>query len=98
MGFDHPAAQHYYCKHFYIYPRFPERVSKIVCFAGNAYYTKDEVDGLVGLKDVSKWSERMRKPMEEIYGKVSMKDRFQICKAFKSKVLTESLINNRGGL
>lgn len=48
---------------------FPERVSKIVCFAGNAYYTKDEVDGLVGLKDVSKWSERMRKPMEEIYGK-----------------------------
>jgi len=47
---------------------FPNRVKKIVCFAGNAYYTKDEVDGLVGLKDVSKWSERMRKPMEEIYG------------------------------
>ena len=59
-------------------------MSKIVCFAGNAYYTKDEVDGLVGLKDVSKWSERMRKPMEEIYGKVSMKVRVQICKAFKS--------------
>ena len=84
MGFDHPAAQHCYSKHFYIYPRFPERVSKIVCFAGNAYYTKDEVDGLVGLKDVSKWSERMRKPMEEIYGKVSMEVRVQICKAFKS--------------
>ena len=76
MGFDHPAAQYCYCKHFYIYPGFPERVSKIVCFAGNAYYTKDEVDGLVGLKDVSKWSERMRKPMEEIYGKVSMEFKF----------------------
>ena len=70
-----------YCKHFYVYPRFPNRVKKIVCFAGNAYYTKDEVDGLVGLKDVSKWSERMRKPMEEIYGQVSMKIGVDMSKA-----------------
>jgi len=45
-------------------------VDKIVSFAGNAYYTQEEVDGLVGLKDVSQWSDRMRKPMEDIYGKV----------------------------
>ena len=53
-----------------VFFRYPSRVSKIVSFAGNAYYTRPEIEGLVGLKDVSQWSERMRTPMEETYGKV----------------------------
>lgn len=48
---------------------YPSRVSKIVSFAGNAYYIRPEIEGLEGLKDVSQWSERMRTPMEETYGK-----------------------------
>ena len=48
----------------------PERIERVVCLAGQAYFTQKEMDGLVSLKDVSKWSERMRKPMEETYGEV----------------------------
>jgi len=47
---------------------FPKEIDQMVCFAGNAYYTQKEADFITSLKDVSKWSERMRKPYEDIYG------------------------------
>jgi len=87
---------------------FPDRVSRIVSFAGNAYYTQEEVEGLVKLKDVSQWSERMRKPMEDIYGKerfpvlwgefvdacaAIMEDRSgDICRDSLSKIVCPTLI------
>ena len=60
--------------------RFPERVEKIVSLAGNAYFTQAEVDGMIGLRDVSQWSEEWsnlmkmqwttQRSLEDIYGKV----------------------------
>ena len=60
--------------------RFPERVENILSLAGNAYFTQAEVDGMIGLKDVSQWSEEWsnlikmqwttQRSLEDIYGKV----------------------------
>ena len=44
----------------------------MVTFAGQAYFIQKEVDAIGELRDVSKWSERMKKPMEDIYGTVSI--------------------------
>lgn len=49
--------------------KYPEHVRKLVAFAANAYFTDQDLDMILKVKDVSKWSERMRAPMEEIYGK-----------------------------
>jgi len=69
----------------------PERVDRVVCLAGQAYFTQKEMDGMLALKDVSKWSERMRKPMEDTYGEDFPKLWAEFCDA------CESLMKNRGG-
>uniref|UniRef100_A0A336MFE1 CSON000821 protein n=1 Tax=Culicoides sonorensis TaxID=179676 RepID=A0A336MFE1_CULSO len=44
-------------------------VRKLVVWGANAYIHPDEVKIYEGIRDVSKWSEKMRKPMEDVYGK-----------------------------
>ncbi|XP_076010572.1 LOW QUALITY PROTEIN: valacyclovir hydrolase [Genypterus blacodes] len=46
----------------------PELVSKMVIWGSNAYVSEDDLKLYDAVKDVSMWSERMRKPMEEVYG------------------------------
>ena len=51
-------------------------MTKIVSLAGNAYFTRPEIEGMVSLKDLSKWSEQMSEQwsgpeaMEKMHGKV----------------------------
>ncbi len=47
-------------------------VEKLICYAGNAYISEQDVSMLKRVTDVSKWSERMKEPMEIIYGKVNV--------------------------
>ncbi len=41
--------------------------------AGNAYASDEDFMKLEKVWDVSKWSDKMREPMEKIYGKVCLK-------------------------
>ncbi|XP_001843270.2 valacyclovir hydrolase [Culex quinquefasciatus] len=47
----------------------PDVVEKLVIWGANAYITKPEAEIYEGVRDVSKWSARMREPMEKVYGK-----------------------------
>ncbi|XP_077543024.1 serine hydrolase BPHL-like isoform X1 [Haemaphysalis longicornis] len=47
----------------------PDRVEKLVAVGGNAYVTEHDVELLEATRDIDKWSERMRAPMEAIYGR-----------------------------
>ena len=47
----------------------PTVVSKLVVWGANAYISDQDMTMVEAVRDVSKWSERMKKPMEETYGK-----------------------------
>lgn len=47
---------------------YPEVVDKLVVWGSNAYIAKSDMDMIEAVEDVSKWSPRMRAPMEEVYG------------------------------
>ncbi|XP_072535513.1 valacyclovir hydrolase isoform X2 [Salminus brasiliensis] len=46
----------------------PALIKKIVVWGSNAYVSEQDVKIYNAIRDVSLWSERMRKPMEEMYG------------------------------
>ncbi|KAG7513275.1 hypothetical protein JOB18_003557 [Solea senegalensis] len=46
----------------------PDLVHKMVVWGSNAFITQQDIDLYNGIRDVSKWSARMRKPLEEVYG------------------------------
>uniref|UniRef100_A0A182JNJ9 AB hydrolase-1 domain-containing protein n=1 Tax=Anopheles christyi TaxID=43041 RepID=A0A182JNJ9_9DIPT len=46
----------------------PERVEKLVVWGSNSYISDTEAKIYEGIRDVSKWSARMREPMEQVYG------------------------------
>ena len=46
----------------------PQNIEKVVVWGSNAYISQWDIDNINQVSDVSKWSERMRKPMEEMYG------------------------------
>lgn len=48
--------------------RYPSYVSKMVIWGANAYVTDQDERIYQGIRDVSKWSERTRKPLEALYG------------------------------
>lgn len=47
---------------------YPETVEKLAIWGAGSYYNSKEANMFETIRDVSKWSERMRKPMEEMYG------------------------------
>lgn len=48
--------------------RNPSLVNKMVVWGSNAYVSPQDVKIYNAIRDVSQWSERMRRPMEEVYG------------------------------
>lgn len=46
----------------------PSLINKMVVWGSNAYVSQQDLKIYNGIRDVSLWSARMRKPMEEIYG------------------------------
>jgi len=46
----------------------PKAVDRLVVWGTNAYIAKSDMDMIEAVEDVSKWSPRMRAPMEEVYG------------------------------
>ncbi|XP_013188182.2 valacyclovir hydrolase isoform X2 [Amyelois transitella] len=48
--------------------KFPDAVHKMVIWGSNSFILPHEVDLYKNVKDVSKWSKRMREPMEQVYG------------------------------
>ena len=47
---------------------FPENVKKLILWGANSYISKHDVEMVEGVRDVGKWSQRMREPMEATYG------------------------------
>lgn len=48
--------------------KYPGQIEKLIIFGSNAYIVKDELKIYDAIRDVSKWSEKMRKPLETLYG------------------------------
>lgn len=48
--------------------KFAASVEKLIIFGSNAYIIDDELKIYDGIRDVSKWSPRMREPLEKLYG------------------------------
>ncbi|RLU24479.1 hypothetical protein DMN91_002568 [Ooceraea biroi] len=47
---------------------YPESVRKMIVCAANAYIHPDETKAYENIRDINKWSERMRTPMIQAYG------------------------------
>uniref|UniRef100_W8BC12 Valacyclovir hydrolase n=1 Tax=Ceratitis capitata TaxID=7213 RepID=W8BC12_CERCA len=48
--------------------RYVECVEKLVIWGAGAYLNAEEEKALHAIRDVQKWSQRMREPMEKVYG------------------------------
>ncbi|XP_030737390.1 valacyclovir hydrolase isoform X1 [Globicephala melas] len=48
--------------------RYPSYINKMVIWGANAYVTDQDEEIYRGIRDVSKWSERTREPLEALYG------------------------------
>ncbi|XP_007933578.1 valacyclovir hydrolase [Orycteropus afer afer] len=48
--------------------KYPSYINKMVIWGANAYVTNEDEMSYLGIRDVSKWNERTRKPLEVLYG------------------------------
>ncbi|KAK1339661.1 hypothetical protein QTO34_018215 [Cnephaeus nilssonii] len=48
--------------------KYPSYIHKIVIWGANAYVTEEDEMIYQGIRDVSKWSEKTKKPLETLYG------------------------------
>ncbi|KAM6184879.1 valacyclovir hydrolase [Rhynchocyon petersi] len=48
--------------------KYPSYINKMVIWGANAYVTDEDEIIYEGIRDVSKWSEKTRKPLEALYG------------------------------
>lgn len=48
---------------------YPSLINKLIVWGANAYVTEEDLQKYNAIKDVSNWSQKMRQPMEELYGK-----------------------------
>ncbi|XP_060045135.1 valacyclovir hydrolase isoform X2 [Erinaceus europaeus] len=48
--------------------KYPSNINRMVIWGANAYVTDEDEMIYQGIRDVSKWSERIRKPLETLYG------------------------------
>ncbi|XP_064453340.1 valacyclovir hydrolase isoform X2 [Mirounga angustirostris] len=48
--------------------KYPSFINKMVIWGANAYVTDEDEKIYQGIRDVSKWSEKTRKPLETLYG------------------------------
>ncbi|XP_053321962.1 valacyclovir hydrolase isoform X2 [Spea bombifrons] len=47
---------------------YPSLINKLVIWGANAYVSEEDLRLYDAVKDVSNWSDKMRKPMEDLYG------------------------------
>lgn len=47
---------------------YPQNVEKLVIWGSNAYVLPSELKIYESIRDVKKWSEKMRKPLDDLYG------------------------------
>jgi len=59
----------------FIAAKYPESIRKMVVWGSNAYVSEADINMYESIRDVDKWSERMKKPMIELYGE----DYFKRC-------------------
>jgi valacyclovir hydrolase len=48
--------------------KYPEKVNKLAFFGSNAFIVEEELKIYESICDVSKWSAKMREPLEKLYG------------------------------
>ncbi|XP_060890256.1 valacyclovir hydrolase isoform X2 [Labrus mixtus] len=48
--------------------RYPDLINRMVVWGANAFVTQHDLQLYEGIRDVFKWSARMRQPLEEVYG------------------------------
>lgn len=88
--------------------KYPEAIEKLVIFGSNAYIIEDELRIYDGIRDISKWSAKMREPLELIYGAEYFKtawenwvDTFKLiykerngdlCKNYLKNIIADTLI------
>ncbi|KFP63236.1 Valacyclovir hydrolase, partial [Cariama cristata] len=48
--------------------KYPALIHKLVVWGANASVTQEDVRIYNGIRDVSKWSEKVKKPLEDMYG------------------------------
>lgn len=48
--------------------KYSDNVEKLIIFGSNAYIIEEELEIYESIRDVSKWSEKMREPLEKLYG------------------------------
>lgn len=85
----------------------PEAVNKLVIWGSNAYVIEKETEIYESIRDVSKWSQKMREPMEKMYGegfkqlwndwidtllKIYKERNGDICKDHLAKIICPTLI------
>jgi len=52
----------------HIAAKYPEAVRKMVVWGSNAYVSEADLQMYESIRNIDKWSERMKKPMIELYG------------------------------
>lgn len=88
--------------------KYQEAVEKLCVFGSNAFIVEEELKIYNSIRDVNKWSAKMREPLEQIYGIENFKktwenwvDTFKriytekngdICKDYLKKIKAETLI------
>lgn len=86
----------------------PQKVKKLAFFGSNAFIVEEELKIYDSIRDVSKWSAKMREPLEKLYGVEYFKDTWEkwvdtfkliykerngdLCKEFLEKITAEILI------
>jgi valacyclovir hydrolase len=48
--------------------KYPQNVEKLIVFGSNAFIVEEELKIYDSIRDVCKWSAKMREPLEKLYG------------------------------
>lgn len=88
--------------------KYPKQVEKLAIFGSNAYIVEEDINIYKGIRDVSKWSVKMREPLEKIYGADNFRNKWEnwvdtllkiyeekngdLCKSFLKQIQAETLI------
>jgi valacyclovir hydrolase len=88
--------------------KYPQNIEKLMIFGSNAYIVEEELKVYESIRDISKWSVRMREPLEKLYGHEYFKEKWEewvdtfkliykenngnLCKEFVEKIIAETLI------
>jgi valacyclovir hydrolase len=72
--------------------KYQESVENLVIFGSNAYIVEKELQIYKSIRDVEKWSPRMREPMEKLYGPEKFKSLWESWVDTFVKIYQERLV------